>query len=82
MHELTASQLVAIVTRSDTGSHNRLDPIQSLVPPHYLCNGYIYTQIHVLVAYLLNIRKSGVHTCLPVAVNEAIPPYKTGSQTK
>ena len=37
MHELTASQLVAIVTRSDTGSHNRLDLIQSLVPTHYVC---------------------------------------------
>jgi hypothetical protein len=23
------------------GSHNRLDLIQSLVPPHYVCNGYI-----------------------------------------
>ena len=34
------------------------------------------------MTYLLNIRKSGVHTCLPVAVNEAIPPYKTGSHTK
>ena len=22
-------------------SHNRLDLIQSLVPPHYVCNGYI-----------------------------------------
>ena len=35
------SQLVAIVTRSDTGSHNRLDLIQSLAPPHYVWNGYI-----------------------------------------
>jgi hypothetical protein len=41
LRELTASQLVAFVTRSDTGSHNRLDLIQSLVPPHYVyvCNG-------------------------------------------
>ena len=39
--ELTASQLVAIATRSDTGSHNRLDLIHSLVPPYYVCNGYI-----------------------------------------
>jgi hypothetical protein len=29
LRELTASQLVAIATRSDTGSHNRLDLIQS-----------------------------------------------------
>jgi len=42
LRELTASQLFAIATRSDTGSHNRLDLIQSLVPPHYVCNGYIY----------------------------------------
>ena len=41
LRELTASQLVAIATRSDTGSHNRLDLIQSLVPPHYVCNGYV-----------------------------------------
>ena len=41
LRELTASQLVAIATRSNTGSHNRLDLIQSLVPPHYVCNGYI-----------------------------------------
>jgi hypothetical protein len=38
---ITASQVVAIATRSDTGSHNRLDLIQSLVPTHYVCNGYI-----------------------------------------
>jgi hypothetical protein len=31
-----------ITTRSDTGSHNRLDLIKSIVPPHYVCNGYIY----------------------------------------
>ena len=41
MRELTASQLVAVATRSDTGSHNRLDLIQSLVPPHKICNGYV-----------------------------------------
>ena len=39
MRELTASKLVAI--RSDTGSHNRLDLIQSLVLPHYVCNRYV-----------------------------------------
>jgi hypothetical protein len=38
--EQTASQLVAIATRSDTGSYNRLDLIQHVVPPHYVCNGY------------------------------------------
>jgi hypothetical protein len=30
-----------IATRSDTGTHNRLDLIQSLVPTHYVCNGYL-----------------------------------------
>jgi hypothetical protein len=35
--------LVAFATRSDTGSHNRLDLIQSFVPPHYVCNWYIYS---------------------------------------
>ena len=30
-----------ITTRSDPASHNRLDLIQSLVPTHYVCNGYI-----------------------------------------
>jgi hypothetical protein len=32
---------VAIATRSDPASHNRLDLMQSLVPTHYVCNGYI-----------------------------------------
>ena len=35
VHELTTSQLAAFATRSDTGSHNRLDLIQILVPTHY-----------------------------------------------
>ena len=34
--EQIASQLVAYATCSDTGSHNRLDLIQSLLPPHYV----------------------------------------------
>jgi hypothetical protein len=47
LRELTASQLIAIATRSDTGSHNRLDLIQSIVPPHYVCNGYLsHVKIH------------------------------------
>jgi hypothetical protein len=39
--ELTVSLLIAITNRSDTGSHNRLDLKQSLVPTHYVCNGYL-----------------------------------------
>jgi hypothetical protein len=38
--ELTSSLLVAIMTCSDTGSYNRLDLIQSLIPTHCACNGY------------------------------------------
>ena len=38
---LSDAQLVAIATRSDTDSQNRLDLIRSLVPRHYVCNGYI-----------------------------------------
>jgi hypothetical protein len=46
LHELTASQVVAIFTWSDTGSHNGLlDLIQSLVPTHYVCNGYLWVKI-------------------------------------
>ena len=41
--------LVAFATRSDTGSHNRLDLIQSFVPPHYVCNGYISWRSVLLV---------------------------------
>jgi hypothetical protein len=32
---------LATATRSDTGSQNRLDLIQSFVPTHYVCNGYV-----------------------------------------
>ena len=42
------AQLVAIATRSDADSHNRLDLIQSLVPPHYVCNGYLSPQCFFL----------------------------------
>ena len=38
--ELTASKLVTIAICSDTGSHNMFDLIQSLVPTHFICNGY------------------------------------------
>jgi hypothetical protein len=36
-------------TRSDPGSHNRLDLMQSLVSPHYVCNGYISWRSVLLV---------------------------------
>ena len=50
-HELTASQFVASATRSDTGSHNSLDLIQSLVPTHYVSNGYVFG-FHVFIICL------------------------------
>jgi hypothetical protein len=50
--ELTASQLVNIATRSDTGSHNRRDLIQSLVPTHYMC---MYLMgIDIMAIYILS----------------------------
>ena len=55
LSELIASQLVAIATCCDTGSHNRLDLIQSLVPPHYVCNGYIYNLSIELILYILQL---------------------------
>jgi hypothetical protein len=44
LRELITSQLVAVATHSDTGSHNRLDLIQSLVPPHYVCNVCVFLE--------------------------------------
>ena len=41
LYELTASQLVVIAIRGDTGSYNRFDLIQSLIPTRYLCNGHV-----------------------------------------
>jgi hypothetical protein len=38
-----------ITHRIDTGSHNRLDLIQSIVPPHYVCNGYLSNIIYVFL---------------------------------
>jgi hypothetical protein len=46
-----------IATRSDTGSHNMLDLIQSLVPPHYVCNGYL-SVICVVFLWIVSIDKA------------------------
>ena len=53
--ELTASQLVDIVIRSDTGSHNRLDLIQSLIPTRYVCNGYVYHSTIIVLVHSKSI---------------------------
>ena len=37
----SASQLVVIAIRGDTGSYNKFDLMQSLIPTRYLCNGYV-----------------------------------------
>ena len=34
------NRITTIAACSDNGSHNRFDLIQSLVPTHYICNGY------------------------------------------
>ena len=39
----TLFQVSSVATRSDTGSYNMLDLVQSLVPAHYVCNGYVLT---------------------------------------
>ena len=49
LRELTASQLFATANRSVTGSHNGIDLIQSRVPPHYVCNGYLSNIMHVFL---------------------------------
>ena len=46
--------LVAIATRSDTGSHNRLDLIQSLVPTHYVCNTIVSNHFHSVKSLLIS----------------------------
>jgi hypothetical protein len=38
---LLREQTASFPTRSDTGSHQRLDLIQSFVPTHYVGNGYV-----------------------------------------
>ena len=50
-----ASQLVDIVIRSDTGSHNRLDLIQSLVPTRYVSNGYVYHSTIIVLVHSKSI---------------------------
>ena len=60
MRELTVSQLVAIAAHSDTGSYNRLDLIQSLVPPHYVCNGYIHSDPNILLRLMQSSQKKHI----------------------
>jgi hypothetical protein len=36
------NRITTLATRSDIGSHNRFDLIQSLVPPYYVCNTNLY----------------------------------------
>jgi hypothetical protein len=45
---------LTIATRSDTGSHNRLDLIQSLVPTHYVCNTIVSNHFHSVKSLLIS----------------------------
>ena len=45
---------VAVATLSDTGSHNRLDLIQSLVPTHYVCNMIVSNHFHSVTSLLIS----------------------------
>jgi hypothetical protein len=59
---------IAFATRSDTVSHNRLDLIQSLVPTHYVYNGYvqiwfIFSIIWLLITQLLSSNVSTATSC-------------------
>ena len=51
LRELTASQLFAIATSSDTGSHNRQDLIHSFVPTHYVYLMGIYI-LEMIIFYM------------------------------
>jgi len=69
-----------ITTRSDTGSHNRHNLIQSLVPPHYVhvCNRYIYD------CFLCKIKGNGIlqsvytlfwHVSKLIKITSLAPPF-------
>jgi len=53
--------LTAIVIHSDTGSHNRIDLIKSIVPAHYACNWCVS-----IIFQMLSLR------CLSLVTNKTI----------
>jgi hypothetical protein len=60
---------VAITTRSDTGSHNRLDLIHNLVPPHYVCNGYISLFSDITLYHIFRLK----YRCFVYALSMIVP---------
>ena len=54
----------AIAIRSDTGSHNRLDLIQSLAQPHYVCHGYILIEMKVSNCFIIKLLLMSSGSCL------------------
>jgi hypothetical protein len=54
----------AIATRSDTGSHNRFDLIQSLAKPHYVCHGYILIEMKVSNCFIIKLFLMSSGSCL------------------
>ena len=65
----TLYQVFPVVTRNDAGSHNRVDLIQSLVPPHYVCNGYLYQVLPVVTH-----SDTGSHNRLDL-IQSLVPPH-------
>ena len=45
---------LTVPTRSDNGSHNRLNLIQSIVPTH-ICNGYVPVNVRKITQNLRNV---------------------------
>ena len=61
---------VAIATSCDAVcSHNKLDLIQSLVPPHYVCNGYLLHRNYFL---LINMLENGMLRVLLLANRKTV----------
>ena len=59
MRELTTSLLVAVAIRSDTGSPNRLDLIQSLVPINFVMS-WVFIDVNINYTNVKNnITKNG-----------------------
>ena len=61
-------------TISSTNKTERYDITEIVLKVALDTINQILTVCSYIIKYLLTIRKSGVHTCLPVAVKKAIPP--------
>jgi hypothetical protein len=54
----------AIATRSDTSSPNRLDLIQSIAQPHYVCHRYILIEMKVSNCFIIKLLLKSSGSCL------------------